>query len=154
MIVAFTGHRPPKGGLSYGGRGKTDVLLSVVLRLWLETVRPRLAICGGALGFDQLAAEAALSVQVPLLQALPFPGFDSRWPEASRRRLSEINRRASEVCYVHTRYTRSAYQDRNEFMVDRCDLLVAYWDGSRGGTFNCVRYAEDSGVPVLNVFTR
>jgi uncharacterized phage-like protein YoqJ len=33
-------------------------------------------------------------------------------------------------------------QKRNEWMVDHCDLLIAVWDGSEGGTANCVRYAR------------
>jgi uncharacterized phage-like protein YoqJ len=38
-----------------------------------------------------------------------------------------------------------AYQLRNEFMVDAADVLAAFFDGSRGGTFNCVQYARSVG---------
>jgi uncharacterized phage-like protein YoqJ len=33
-------------------------------------------------------------------------------------------------------------QVRNEWMVDHCNDLLAVWDGSDGGTGNCVRYAQ------------
>ena len=31
---------------------------------------------------------------------------------------------------------------RNEYMVDLADKIIAVWDGSNGGTANCVKYAE------------
>ena len=33
-------------------------------------------------------------------------------------------------------------QKRNEWMVDHCDILIAVWDGTSGGTANCVNYAQ------------
>ena len=38
-------------------------------------------------------------------------------------------------------------------MVDHSDLVLAYWDGSSGGTKNCIKYAIDSGVKVVNILT-
>jgi len=40
---------------------------------------------------------------------------------------------------------------RSEWMVQNCDLLVAYWDGSDGGTGNCVKYAKSVGRDVAIV---
>ncbi len=40
-------------------------------------------------------------------------------------------------------------QVRNEYMVDRADLVLALWNGTPGGTGNCVRYARTRGVPVF-----
>lgn len=40
---------------------------------------------------------------------------------------------------------------RNHWMVDRAHLLVAVFDGSPGGTAECVRYAEQRAVPVLRL---
>ncbi len=42
-----------------------------------------------------------------------------------------------------------AYQRRNEFMVDASDALAAFFDGSPGGTANCVRYARSVGRRVV-----
>ena len=33
-------------------------------------------------------------------------------------------------------------QLRNEYMIDKCDYLVACWNGTKGGTYNAIRYAE------------
>ncbi|MFZ2410072.1 MAG: hypothetical protein WAW23_00725, partial [Candidatus Methanoperedens sp.] len=42
-------------------------------------------------------------------------------------------------------FSMDAYQRRNEFMVDAADVLAAFFDGSPGGTANCVRYARSVG---------
>ena len=33
-------------------------------------------------------------------------------------------------------------QIRNQWMVDNCELLIAVFDGTSGGTANCVNYAK------------
>ena len=33
-----------------------------------------------------------------------------------------------------------------------CDLVLAFWDGSSGGTGNCVRYAGKVGKPIENLW--
>ena len=40
-------------------------------------------------------------------------------------------------------------QKRNQFMVDHSNLLIAVWDGSSGGTSNCVAYAKKIGLQIV-----
>ena len=42
-------------------------------------------------------------------------------------------------------------QKRNEYMVDLADKVIAVWDGSKGGTGNCVRYAEKCGKEIIRI---
>lgn len=42
-------------------------------------------------------------------------------------------------------------QKRNEYMVDRCDKITALWDGSSGGTGNCVKYAIKQNKNILTI---
>jgi nucleoside 2-deoxyribosyltransferase len=42
-------------------------------------------------------------------------------------------------------------QDRNIWMVDHCDALIAVWDGTSGGTANCVGYAKRVGKPIVYI---
>ena len=39
-------------------------------------------------------------------------------------------------------YHPAKMQKRNEFMVDNCDILIALWNGTSGGTKNCINYAK------------
>jgi uncharacterized phage-like protein YoqJ len=43
-------------------------------------------------------------------------------------------------------------QVRNEWMIDRCDVLLALWDGSRGGTANCCWCAKRVERPIENLW--
>ena len=34
-------------------------------------------------------------------------------------------------------------------MVDNADKVIAVWDGSKGGTYNCVKYAEKQNKEII-----
>ncbi len=140
MIVAFSGHRPQK----VGGYGDTPLRRAITsaLRNILVELRPTLAISGMALGVDQWAAQLCIDLSIPFDAYVPFNGQESRWPDASKREYLALLRKARKIRVIANAYSNAAFQRRNEAMVDDCDVLVAVWDGSAGGTANCVRYAE------------
>lgn len=151
MIIAGTGHRPEKLG------GYTQVTFDAATALardWLTEHRPEKGISGMALGWDQALAQALLDLAIPLIAAVPFEGFDRRWTVAAQGRLSRMLEQATEVHIVHPYPGTIGLHLRNEWMVDRAELMLALWDGSWGGTFNCIRYAEKKRVPVENLWSR
>ena len=82
-------------------------------------------ITGSASGVDAAATRAAREKGMPV-QVLP----------ASFEELSDPSKSAA----------------RNQRLVDACDVLVAFWDGSSKGTRTTVERALDSGKEV-HVFT-
>ena len=47
------------------------------------------------------------------------------------------------------------YFRRDEYMVRKADVIVAYWDlVPKGGTFYTVSKALESGKPVINLYER
>jgi uncharacterized phage-like protein YoqJ len=135
--VAFTGHRH----LKYG-----DVVKS------LEKIRSdfpgAMWITGGAYGLDSHAARFALDNSIPLWLVLPFPAkiLCAKWPSGDARDLLFRSvKECAKLSVVSPVFSMDAYQRRNEFMVDASDVLAAFFDGSRGGTANCVRYARSVG---------
>lgn len=141
IVHALTGHRPPKLGLTYAGNGAIDRRVRNAIRTHLTTTTPDFFISGMALGVDMLGAEAALEAGIRLTAAVPFPDQDARWPAASRERYDLILNRAYEVHYIWPDYDPKAFQDRNQWMVDHSSVLLAFWDGSPGGTANCLKAA-------------
>ncbi len=142
MIVAFTGHRPQK----LGGYGPSTMqtMVRVAVRTLLVEKGATAAISGMALGVDQWAAEVCVELGIPFTAAVPFVGQESQWPEESQRHYQLLLQRAYNVVVVSPGpYHPWKLQRRNEWMVDNCDVLLAFWDGSPGGTANCVRYAEE-----------
>ena len=50
---------------------------------------------------------------------------------------------------VQRNYDRGCMLRRNRYMVDRSSLLIAAFDGSRGGTLYTATYAMKQGVEVV-----
>ena len=40
-------------------------------------------------------------------------------------------------------------QTRNEWMVDKADVVIACFDGTNGGTANCVNYAREKNKELI-----
>lgn len=151
-IIAATGHRPEKLG---GHDNKTRLALGGLATEYLAQNAPSKVISGMALGWDQAVAGACIALGIPFIAAVPFAGQERRWPEDAQARYRRLLEQAADVIYVvEGLATISAMQRRNEWMVDNCDRIVALWDGSWGGTFNCVRYAEKQRRPIDNLWNR
>lgn len=150
MIVAFTGHRPDKiGGYDMSSPEIRKIRYELFTKL--KKLKPKKAISGMALGVDQLAAEACIAAEIPFIAARPFIGQELKWPLESQKRYRELLGQASEIVTVcDGAYAAWKMQKRNEWMVDHCDLLLAVWDGSAGGTANCVKYARSIGKTILH----
>ena len=113
-------------------------------------------LCGGAMGFDTLAAEAVLSVrsrrpELTLTLALPCPDQDRSWSERARQRFRRILEAADETILVSPEYHRFCMMQRNRFLVDHSRMLICYLIGDSGGTAATVRYALKQKLPVVNL---
>lgn len=151
MRVAFTGHRPDKLG-GYDAANPTRDRVKEALRKELNLLRredPALcAITGMALGVDQWAAEVCFELGIPYLAAVPFQGQERVWPDHAKTHYEYLLRRANAVHVVSDGgYAAWKLHKRNQWMVDNCDLLLAVWDGTGGGTASCVAYAVERKRP-------
>jgi hypothetical protein len=150
-IVAFTGHRDiALADMPLARKQTSEYLCSIQM--------PVLAIVGMAAGFDMLAARVCENLLIPFGAAIPFES-GRRKPKAE----VEYQRLISRAVWVHncspdiSRYAtadtyRHTFQKRNEWMVDNCDVLVAWWNGIQSsGTWNCVEYAQKVGRPIVRL---
>lgn len=151
MIIAATGHRPNKTG-GYGP-GPTEAL-DRLARAALDLLQPESVIVGMALGWDTSVGWAAVSLGIPVHAAIPFPGQESRWPAQSQRNYRSLLACCASVAEVSPGpYSAQLMQIRNGWMVDQCPAVLALWEGSAAGTGNCVRYATERRVPIINVWS-
>lgn len=148
MIVSGTGHRPDK----LGGYSKEVALKLKQLAIEnLEGVTK--VVSGMALGWDTALALAALELKIPLVAAVPFLGQDRMWPQASKLVYKNILEQAHEIIYVcEGGYAPWKMQVRNEWMVNHCEAVLALWDGSEGGTGNCIKYAKKVDKHIINIW--
>ena len=164
MRIAITGHRPDKlGGFDAQNpirvdlrRRFKDVLISLAASSWPEHTE---VYVGSALGFDTDAARVCVEAAVPFIAAVPFPSQYRRWRPDDQKVYHNMLTSAKRVEYVSSvdppesvgvnfAVINMMYA-RNRYMVDRCDLVVAAWDGSPGGTAHCVKYAQSKGKEIL-----
>lgn len=149
MILAATGHRPQK----LGGFGlDVFVRLSDFAKGQIQKINPSVVISGMAIGWDQAIACAAVELKIPLHAYIPFEGQESKWHPQDRARFDILRCQAEKVVIVcDGEYDSWKMQKRNEAMVDACDTLLALWDGSSGGTGNCIKYAKRIRSKPLNI---
>lgn len=152
MILSFTGHRPDKLG------GYDDQVFERVVVFFVAALRPyasriKIGVVGGAIGTDTAAACALFVLRIPYILAEPFLGQCAKWPPAAQERYALMEERAQQIVVVcEGDYANWKFQKRNEWMVDNSDALVALWDGSSGGTANCVAYAIQKQKPWTNLW--
>ncbi len=148
MIIAVTGHRPNKLW-GYNLNNLNYVKLKNIFKEMLRERNCTEAITGMALGVDQVFAQAVIELKdegmnITLTCALPCLNQSSIWPNSSKILYDDILTRADNIVIVtRTNYTKKCMQIRNQWMVNRCDLLIGVWNGdSSGGTFNCLQYCD------------
>jgi uncharacterized phage-like protein YoqJ len=149
-VVAGTGHRPDKLG-GYSLAAHMDLVATA--RGWLEQHPVRGVISGMALGWDQALALAAADLGIPFMAAVPCDEQDRMWPAGSRRDYQRLLARAAKVLVVSPGpYAAWKMQTRNVWMVDRADIILAMWNGTSGGTANCIEYAKSRGKTITNLW--
>ena len=151
MILAGTGHRPNKlGGYDPTSRAR----LIDVATFAIKKLKPEIIISGMALGWDQALVYAALATNTTWHAYIPFTGQEGNWPSESQARYHSLLRTTKTIIVCSSGgYAVWKMQHRNKCMVDACDRLLALWDGSSGGTANCIQYAESVGKPITNCYT-
>jgi len=171
--VSFTGPRPKKEDKhSFSVEDIMQRLYETIIKLIVEKGVTTF-ISGGALGFDQYAFQCVLWIQkhyphIRNIMAIPFEEQYKGWAKEQIKLYATYKERADEVVYVDElelyqkknrvkpgKFQGIKYQNRNEFMVDNCQLLVSLYDGNKeSGTYNCITYAKEQQVPILNLNLR
>ncbi|MEO6200439.1 MAG: hypothetical protein ABIX44_04660 [Cryobacterium sp.] len=143
-IVAVTGHRSLTDAA--GIRQSIATVLSTV-------ERPLIGITALAAGADQLFADVVLGLGGELHVIVPGRDYRAALPARARAAFDRYLAAATtvttlEIAVVNT----DAYLAAGLAMLDRCDLLVAVWDGEAsrgvGGTADLVRRAHERGTEV------
>ena len=113
-------------------------------------------VCGGALGFDTLAAQTVLELRqsnadLHLLLILPCRDQTHGWSARDIAVYQSILEQADQVCYTEERYSAGCMHKRNRALVDCSNWCVCYLKNTRGGTRYTVDYAVQRGLTVVNL---
>ncbi|MGI6160400.1 MAG: SLOG family protein [Christensenellales bacterium] len=156
MTCCFTGHRPHKlflGGDSLSGQSRIKKALSESI-LVAAAKGYKYFVSGMARGVDMWAAEKVLEIKksglnISLVCAVPYRGQPERWQESEKRQYFNILNEADKLYYACDNYTRECMDMRNRLMVDMSSLVIAVYDGRRGGTKNTIDYAIKRGRKIV-----
>lgn len=154
MIVAVTGHRPDKLW-GYDLKHPKYKCLHDTMVNFLQSYNVTYCISGMALGVDTVFAVATLNYKKTnkntiLECAIPCLNHSSKWIPESQKLYNTILSKADVITQVSNEvYQPYLMQKRNEYMVDKCEVLLAIWDGSSGGTGNCVNYARKKNKEIV-----
>ena len=154
--LCFTGRRPQKLPWGYN---ETDVRCLSLKKQLEEKIDAAIAegfthfISGMALGVDMWAAEIVLSRKnagcpITLEAALPHSKQASSWSISHQNRYNRILKHCDKITCISRSFTYSCLMQRNCYMVDSSDRVIAVTDGLTGGSGKTVLYARSKGVEV------
>lgn len=146
----FSGHRPEKLNES-----------EEEVKQWLEQqIDQAIAdgyqtfISGCAMGVDIWAGQIVLkkkatNPRIHLIAATPWPRFAGRWNEEWQSQYNDLLSNADLIVNVCDHYHNGVFQQRNVWMVDHSNRVIAYFNGSPGGTRNTIEYANKKNIEVI-----
>ncbi len=145
----FTGHRPEK--LAHTEDEVCESLEKEIRQAYADGYN--VFISGMARGVDIWAAEIVLDLRkkykdIKLICASPFDGFEKSWAADWQKRYNHIMKKADLVRFICPNYSRACFQIRNEWMVNHSALVIAVFNGEKGGTRNTIEYAKKHSVEV------
>jgi len=149
--VCFTGHRPEKLLIPYDEEAPLFRQFRAVLKKQILEAIDRGATDfynGMAKGTDLLAGELVLELSelFPQLRqhaVCPYAGQPNSYPVDWLRRFTRVLNRAASLTVLHETYTRGCFHERNCYLVDHADLVIAAFDGNyKTGTGQTLLYAQ------------
>ena len=154
QTCCFTGHRniPPNQRENVIRRLKEAVEISIRHGY-------SFFCAGGALGFDTLAAQAALDLKeeyphIQLILVLPCKTQTRGWNQEDIKQYEKIKAFADKVIYTAENYYNGCMHKRNRCLVDHSSLCICYLRQNTGGTYYTVNYAADRGLKIINIAER
>lgn len=150
-ICCFSGHRSIPQEDAQRLRERLDHVISVLISKGVKTFR-----CGGAMGFDTLAALIILEkkrdgADVSLDLFLPCRDQSSGWNEFNKEVYDYVLSEANNVHYSEEFYQTGCMLKRNREMVNGSTYCVVYCKKNSGGTAYTLNYATQKGVRTLNL---
>lgn len=131
----------------------------------VEGIRTQLAAASGpvtgfsslAAGTDQIFARELLEVGGRLVAVIPSHGYEQTFDSDGRAEYEALLAAAEQTVVLDfPEPSEAAFMAAGTEVIDRCDLLIAVWDGvparGLGGTADAVAYARSLGREVVVIW--
>ena len=112
--------------------------------------------CGGAIGFDTLAAKCVLKAKkkyphIKLIMVYPCKDQTLYWSKKNKRSYEIIKSQCDKYIYITEKYSFDCMYKRNKHLVDNSNYCICYLTQQKGGTYQTVNYAYKKGLTVINI---
>ena len=146
----FTGHRDiPRGDYDKIYNQTTERIKALARDGYTDF------ICGGAIGFDTLAANAVLALHdecdIKLHLFLPCGDQTKFFSSGQKAEYARIMEQCDSVNILYDKYFRGCMHARNRKMADASSACVAFLQTESGGTAYTVAYAKKLGIDIYFV---
>ena len=145
---AITGHRSLPQDFS------REHLMEVLRSLILQGVTD--FYNGLAIGFDLITAEVLVELRaeyphIKIHGCIPFYGQEIAFPKEDKLRYVQLVKECDDTVVLSDEYHKGCYFKRNDYMVERADVLLAYCHSQKGGAAYTVRSfaRKKGGVNIL-----
>ena len=108
-----------------------------------------------AKGCDLYFCEAVLALRdgkypdIRVESAIPCRSQADRWQSSQRERREGLLKRCNWETLIQHEYDPGCMMRRNRYMVDNADIVLAVFNGKRGGTMHTLSYAMRNEKEVL-----
>lgn len=159
QTVCLTGHRPK--GLPWGYDEEKDICkkfkkhLRLIFRKIIKKGFTNF-YTGMAEGFDMIATEILISLKrkhkINIWAAVPCKNQEAKWKLSQQERYHNILKECDKIIILSDTYTKTCMQERNRFMVENSNIVIAYFSGKASGTGNTIKLAIKQNLEVINTF--
>lgn len=112
--------------------------------------------CGGARGFDMLAAETVIEMKryypdIRLIMVYPCRDQTRFWNNKDTEIYNIIKQQCDKYVYISESYTSNCMLLRNKHLVNNSRYCICYFTGVNSGTSFTVNYAASHGLTIINL---
>lgn len=157
----FTGHRENK--LPYNIKSKEYELVENQIKdeiLRLINIGVTDFYVGGQTGVDTTSAQLVIYLRdvcgypIKLHLVIPYKDMYMFSTPLQQDDFVFIQKRVDSEVVLNEKYVKDCFRQRNQYMIDRSDYLVAVWDGNRNsGTWMTINMGNKKGlhITIINI---
>ena len=142
--VAVTGHRMVKKNLNL-------IHLTYQFKNLIERGFNTF-LTGMALGFDSICFDILYDLKseydIKLISVLPCKNQSYYWNSEDKDLYKKRLEKADEIICLNEKYVNGCMFERNRFLVDNSNIIVAYYYKNSGGTHYTVNYAKSKNKEI------
>lgn len=148
MQIGITGHQA-RDGIDWSWvRNTIRVELSKIIGI-------ERGLSSLAAGSDQVFAEVALGLGVPVLAVIPVPYYERYFKGKDLAKYRQLLCQCEVMQLECNGDDEQAFLEAGKRIVEESDTIFAVWDGKQaegqGGTGDVVIFAQERGKPVLHI---